>query len=1313
MKQNQNPNEYAISLFLKGDYLTNYQNFQLNITYSNLYVLHNISNIFSLNGSLTEIVSTSISPPSNGTVKQDNQFKIINIKSLILAKAPSSMLFWVNPYTQMNMLANNGTHALYSWQGEYKNFTNTPNTICSDSCTIYQTYNSTLVPFPLSMQFTALLHDADNVSFMTIQSNSNAIIPLPITTQFNYGYSCMMNTFYPSRNNFTSVGYTYSFAVPVPKTVRAKILQITFDPVSTASLSAPIPANSLKDANVKVNNISIISSSDNSAILRINIESVYQILSISSTAFILDNSNLIYGDSFSGIYEKEFTLSNVMARTIDMSVKTTNLDEYHFYSLSYYNFNQDIVPLLPPVLNVLSPSNITYFHFTSTNLDVTDPNFQLQLYLSFNTKLRSSMPPAFVGVYDSVLAYSTLNESSSQYVFNITYSDQSNHGYSDYSILFGNNMVIESSSLIDYFGPEASLFIYKTKRKVSTANLIISNASPIPSGNNTMNEIETITIGWIIQLEESYKGVTNGTVFVVSNLDLNPIPIPFNSSNLIGGDRWKGVYNVNFTISGMCATQTYKISNVVIDIIANSLYSYDPLSILYGTPKEANLSNTVFCITTTIDQNPPTLSSLSFTPTIDVGTLDRFIEFNFTVYESLSGSGISRLVQPIIILNSEDFNSLQIPTTFISNNGSGYYFYNSKYQLPFGFGLNNIYVNIYGIVDNFKNYIGYTFVDLKSNNFQYFIKREYTSITPIIEYSSGLSYLGGSLTINGRSFGMNNNSVIGQIDYQDGKGYQNLTVDFHSSVSLQFNNQIKKTNQVFVRVKVINNQISSNEYEIYIVQAPPQPTTTPSPTTTPITPSECPGIPSCNNNGQCINSICQCYQPWYGPSCSSKNIIVPIPPAYPEPTTGTNITESGSLITTSIEIIGIRELDDINNIVEQFNISNWNFTDQTTPTTNPKYFYSTQINQRSTILNVTIEYFKQSTNITFANQNLFIPQSTIKFTMNLNSYRFKQPTNTLQILMKAAIESDQSDVCSSSGFGSVNGSIQWIKLNVGDQSLYGRFLSDAVIDNTVTPIKNVIIDQDDIDSEQNKQFRSAIVGITIPSYSDSVDLDPDFSNLIDVGSSDTSDFICPKKGLSNGAIAGIVVGGVSKRDNLQIKTREWRKMNSLLRSVNRSFTKLSLANESPLLYRNYSIVIDSVEIPSELDAKYIRPHRDQPTHARKRRVRVEKQAREHTKRRLYQKPISDWRLAPQHHLPRFDASKVTPKVNYQERADQMIDEPFGWKKRKEEKQQQRKQEEEEILSQLRIKRKEREEELQRLKDAKSDALEARKQQQQA
>ncbi|EFA85136.1 hypothetical protein PPL_02135 [Heterostelium album PN500] len=879
-------------------------------------------------------------------------------------------------------------------------------------------------------------------------------------------------------------------------------------------------------------------------LVRIKILSNCPITNINLLGKIITTSNLIDGDQYNGTYEMEIFPFSL--KEFPVTIFNTNYKGITFYSALPYNKRGDILPEIPVYKNLLLwlitfiltnikldsniYTNITYFEFIPNNIDLTTSALDIKLYLNFSIPLENLTPSISFTSLSGPRIYWKGSYNTSLQLFEIDIQLQrdmmmgSQQYQMDFNQMFSNN--IQDYILQSVIGQNATLNISKSNGGIYLSPQI-TDINSLTALNLTLLPNTSYTLGWDLNITDPY-GFTNGSLYVLSNFDLLPYIILFNSSNRISGGPTDGVYRINFTINSNTLSQTFIMSNItLLSTIGKLQFPTPPLMLIYGTPKEQQLRLSVVSTSDLKDIEAPILSNLIISPNVDVGSPIRTVEFNIMLFENVTGSGVSIRHTPFIRLTSENANYMEINSIFKTTSGDGYYYFYGKAQLPYGFGLNNIFVSVYSIYDNFLNMRAYNSMDLKDIGLPYLIQRSFTFNTPIIESSSDLTSRGGSLTIYGRAFGLTNNSMLSQIDY--GNGFEDMNLNFHSGIILQFNN-IKQITTDFVTVRVIRNNIFSNPFIIPVKKVSlPNPTSTPTSTA----PQKCPGTPECNNNGNCINSICQCQLPWYGPSCSSKIIIVPTPPANPEPVTGTNITESGSLITTSIEIIGVRELDDTMNIVKQFNISNWNFTDLTTPTSNPKYFYSTQLNQTTTFLNVSIEYFKQSTNITFANHNLYIPQSTIKFTMNLNSYKFDSPLNFLQILMKSSIETDSSDSCSSSGVGVSGGSVEWIKLNIDDQSLYGRFLSDAVIDYTVTPIRNVIIDQDDTKSSNTNQIRSAIVGITIPNYLFSVDLDPDFSNLIDVDSNTEAstikkavvqnpNIISPKTGVCSTALGVLV-----------------------------------------------------------------------------------------------------------------------------------------------------------------------------------------------
>ncbi|KAN0050848.1 hypothetical protein ACTA71_004144 [Dictyostelium dimigraforme] len=163
--------------------------------------------------------------------------------------------------------------------------------------------------------------------------------------------------------------------------------------------------------------------------------------------------------------------------------------------------------------------------------------------------------------------------------------------------------------------------------------------------------------------------------------------------------------------------------------------------------------------------------------------------------------------------------------------------------------------------------------------------------------------------------------------------------------------------------------------------------------------------------------------------------------------------------------------------------------------------------------------------------------SSIKSTIKITKYPFKSSLNTLQLVMSASLSKtnsvDNDDTCSSKQFGNTtNGDdSNFSKIQVGDHSVYGRFIKRAIIDSKVQSIENIQLDQS-MNSISNSYSTQSFIGITIPQYLNFTIIDPDFSILIDqtAASIDSNNSICSNNissSLSKGQIAGIVIGGVA------------------------------------------------------------------------------------------------------------------------------------------------------------------------------------------
>ncbi|KAF2068438.1 hypothetical protein CYY_010235, partial [Polysphondylium violaceum] len=103
-----------------------------------------------------------------------------------------------------------------------------------------------------------------------------------------------------------------------------------------------------------------------------------------------------------------------------------------------------------------------------------------------------------------------------------------------------------------------------------------------------------------------------------------------------------------------------------------------------------------------------------------------------------------------------------------------------------------------------------------------------------------------------------------------------------------------------------------------------------------------------------------------------------------------------------------------------------------------------------------------------------------------------------------------------------------VKLQVDDHSLYGRFIKRGIIDGRISLITNDLFSNLD----QSNQFNNiqSYIGINIRSYRRLVQLDPDFSVLIDQRpAQDSNNPLCSKskRKLSTAQLAGIIIGCVA------------------------------------------------------------------------------------------------------------------------------------------------------------------------------------------
>ncbi|KAN0040613.1 hypothetical protein ACTA71_008951 [Dictyostelium dimigraforme] len=305
---------------------------------------------------------------------------------------------------------------------------------------------------------------------------------------------------------------------------------------------------------------------------------------------------------------------------------------------------------------------------------------------------------------------------------------------------------------------------------------------------------------------------------------------------------------------------------------------------------------------------------------------------------------------------------------------------------------------------------------------------------------------------------------------------------------------------------------------------------------TPNAPKQC--IDNCGgpDQGLCVSSGCSCISPWIGNDCKSKIVFIPQPSTnYSDPSieiplfetyNNTNNETETKLFHSLISIVKLRELDFNSNEINSFSFKEWEY-----------YKINNEISQYktnfinfgfTTNITVTLQWFNNDSTIEFGNQIINMNPSTIKYTVEISEYKFSSKLNQLQLIMKASISVNKTyEICSDKDFGETsNGdNSNFLKIQVDNHSLYGRFIKRALIDSIPRSIDNVQLDSS-MKIVDSASLSQSYIGISVPYFKRNIVLDPDFSLL--VGSSPSSDnSICSYNlnYFSKTKIAAIVIGG--------------------------------------------------------------------------------------------------------------------------------------------------------------------------------------------
>ncbi|KAN0053022.1 hypothetical protein ACTA71_012503 [Dictyostelium dimigraforme] len=837
-----------------------------------------------------------------------------------------------------------------------------------------------------------------------------------------------------------------------------------------------------------------------------------------------------------------------------------------------------------------SVDNIMYFTFDnienykdlSIGFSLTDPkslkdiNFQSDVFLKYNLKytfakwdelngrfsVMFKMPANIVpGVLDWTLTFAKYNT-----LVNTALPDK-----------YQLNIISEN---IDIVGPVITKMVRKTPSDFGTSNIgwlltIEDEINGLLNGYIIVRgSLDSSLYNFSISPSTAQGG--SGDKWKADYLISIPIKDSLNNYGCIAQD-----YSISYARLVDSFGNVNKYMGVPLqDDLVNLLSVTSLVNPFYLFPIESlqiSVDNTI--CNTPFDVTGPTLIHfISSKSNLDVGSQDRLVTFDFEAQDWDSGLKDNQF--PSVYLINENLGSVECISTIVSRNSTNT-IYTCTVEVPSGFGYPlGITVSVYGFINNGGYYSGFSSDLIKSMGFNsWFITTDQFSMDiPIIESSTSITNQGGDIWLHGRGLSLSGTVIITYF----GQIVQSIPIVDNKYNSALLISGIIPTNQSFTIEIITSSQPSKRSNiitvipELYFfnytdpVPQTPTPsqtqtqtqtqTPTPTPSRTPTTPptkspiptnppQKCSGNPECGgpNQGVCRDNGCICIVPFYGKDCSSKllevippvingsnpSVEIPIPGDNGASTTG----GSGSnlppqiIYKSLISIVSLRELDYNGNAIKTIPLNSWNFNEINS--TISKYDTTLLIDDEKVNVTTTIQWFSKSSNVTFAGQQLIMNPSTLKFNVDITNYPFSSALNQLQLIMSATLISSSgttnSDVCSSKSFGdTTNGDdSNFIKLQIDDHSVYGRFLKRAIVDGLIVSVDNVLLDDSMNAIESNTHAQQSFIGINIPHYSNLVSIDPDFSLLIDQhpASESSENSICSKKsGLTKGQIAGIAVG---------------------------------------------------------------------------------------------------------------------------------------------------------------------------------------------
>ncbi|KAF2069259.1 hypothetical protein CYY_009420, partial [Polysphondylium violaceum] len=780
------------------------------------------------------------------------------------------------------------------------NQTKTFNYIASDKPTVSAVVASTALPDVVSQQFqTNVTFKADVIAW----SSMVTILPYP------FGYSSGNSISYLRKNdmpfnNENFISGAYGIKTGVDNDI------VSYDFIS--GIPTIVPDN---QPPVIESIESYVCPDGNHYVIKLRITD--NLSGFSSIYYYGDYTDIVSGDLNDGYYEFLRPTNDLSFMLLGMGLIYDQLNNLDVFTYRYGDVLTIDLQEFP--YKILNFSNVVNIEFEMNEIDVSHSDVYNRLFIYTSNIDKTIHPGMMVPKYgdepinldDQSLTYSgSWDDSMGCYVIPFMVRKNFSPGFFEYVLKFGAYSIHYGSFFGSWFGEKAMLNIIS--KTTDILGPIVINLS-VENRAVTIPNSVFVTLVWNLTIHDMYNGFSNGQVSITSSLDLVKYNTSFTAADLIEGDIYDGVYQFKVRVNPKCKSQTFYISYLYLEdngtyyslyreggeFPTNTLSQFiNPF--LFAPDVTTASSVVVDCQNALVDTTPPTLTAFSFSPNFvdvfDSGELynnSREVIFQMTASDD---NGILLGSPPTVYLQDKRTRVVSQVSELVSSTDTEAVF-RCNFTVPFGFGFkSDIYVSVFGIVDNQSNFKGYSISQLAAASFPYKLQVQPLLTHNVSVFSTINLYESGHISIRGRNFDPTDQLLI---RFNNGTFATLSNSIFNTNSIIVFNNpSFIPIQDLTITIQKSNGKFS-NSVNVQVKKTPhygpPASSTTsssqessssdePPVTNKPQTCiSDCGGI----DHGVCTPAGCVCKSPWVGASCTSQVII--IDPVINSTTPSTNI----------------------------------------------------------------------------------------------------------------------------------------------------------------------------------------------------------------------------------------------------------------------------------------------------------------------------------------------------------------------------------------------------------------------------------------